>query len=1655
MLQVSKEAFGKNLLVLLLLIASFSVAHSAYAGVSVPILTKQFSPATIGPGSVSTLTLTIDNSNAPIPALDLAFTDPLPAGVTIADPANASTSCLNGILDAPNSGSAIAYSDGVVAANASCVVSVDVTSSTPGIHTNTSGDLTSSAGNSGSAIADLNVVTTLPGFSKSFSPDSVSLGGRSTLTFTIDNTAGASRVGFLDFTDNLPAGMIVADPANVSTDCISASAPNTTVTATQGSSVVTLDANGSNFVNGLEVLPIGATCTVTVDVTASGSGVLNNVSGDLLADFTSAGNASASLTVTTTPLSIQKSFVNDPVAPGGIVNLDFILNNFDRNSTTTGIAFTDDLGAALTGLSFESLLSNDCGGSVTGAGTSSIGFSGGTVAAGGSCTISTSLSIPAGAAPGAYTNITSTITGTVDGSTVTGNTASEVLFVAPTPLLTKEFLDADTLAPDPVVNAGDDVVLRFSITNPSTTSAATDIEFLDELTDGSGGTPPDLTSGFLPFPVVSVTTLPANGICGSGSSVVMTSVGGDRQGLQLTGGSLAVGETCTFDVTLTIPVDLSPGIYTNTTEEPTATIDGATRTGKAASDTLTVIGAPSLTKVFGDDPATPGGTVTLEFTLSHPADASGDATDISFTDNLMDDLVPALNGLTATGLPLTAACVPDGAGENPGTGTLSATAGDTLLTLMGASLSPGESCTISVTLNVPVDAAAGTYTNTSSGVMATVGGLAATSAPASDDLKISGIKFTKEFLSNPVLPGATTTLRFSIENLHPTDDATALSFFDNLGGALSGLTATGVATADSCGGTLSGTTFLIYTGGSVLSGETCTIEVPVLVPAGAANGDYSNVTDVLSATVGGTAETVQPATDTLTVNSDLIQLEKSFADDLVAPGGSVILQFTLTNLDPTQAASAIAFTDNLDSMLSGLVATGVIANGCGGTVNVGGTIAFTGGVLAVGTTDCQIDVTVDIPATATPNIYTNTTSSVTGVIDSLAVTGSAASDNLEIINLLQFSKSFDGPSTATGTATLTFTISNPGTSAASGISFTDDLESVLSGLVATSLPAMPCGAGSSITGTSLLAFTGGELPPMDGMCSFDVEVTLPDVEDTGSFANTTSDLSINGLFVSPPATADLIVEPAPTFNKAFAPDTVALNGPNTVSTLTFTIDNSASALLAASALDFTDSLPAGLVIVTPSNASTTCTGGTVTAASGASIISYTGGSVGVASSCTISVDVINTTIGDKVNTSGDLTSSSGNSGTATDTLMVDAPPVITAPADIPAFQATGVTSAVMLGTPVINDDIDAGLTATPSPDGSSLPLGTTPITWTVTDGIGNISTTIQSVTVVDTLAPVITLLPQQIITLEATANQTPVTISATVTDAVSSGLTAIPSTTGPFPVGTTIVTWSVTDGANNTSTAMQTVTIADTTPPVITLNGSSTVSLDFGGAFTDDGAIASDIVDGDLTSSIIPSGTVGTAPGSYILTYSVTDNANNTSSVTRTVIIGAVRTFSSLLPSGETGTLTFTSTNVESGCTFNTSNQAYFDVSGATITPPSVLSFVDGLITFEIINCAVGETVVVTMDYGQPLPANAAYWKEGTPWFQIPSTISGNTVSFSITDGGIGDADGNANGTIVDPGGLAVLSGAQSIPTLSNWALMILIMLMLGSMTYYQRRRKY
>lgn len=178
-------------------------------------------------------------------------------------------------------------------------------------------------------------------------------------------------------------------------------------------------------------------------------------------------------------------------------------------------------------------------------------------------------------------------------------------------------------------------------------------------------------------------------------------------------------------------------------------------------------------------------------------------------------------------------------------------------------------------------------------------------------------------------------------------------------------------------------------------------------------------------------------------------------------------------------------------------------------------------------------------------------------------------------------------------------------------------------------------------------------------------------------------------------------------------------------------------------------------------------------------------------------------------------------------------------------------------------------------------------TYTPSDRSGNIGTPVtRSVTVQDTTPPVVTLSGDSSMTIEAgTAFTDP---GASYVDACDGSGTV----TGTGNVNTSVVgsytrSYTYTDGGGNSETVTRTVSVEDTTAPVITLNNSPSMTIAHGSVFSDPGATWSDAVDGSGTISL-GSGSVNTSTaGTYTLTYSKTDSSGNTGTATRTVTVSA------------------------------------------------------------------------------------------------------------------------------------------------------------------------
>lgn len=143
----------------------------------------------------------------------------------------------------------------------------------------------------------------------------------------------------------------------------------------------------------------------------------------------------------------------------------------------------------------------------------------------------------------------------------------------------------------------------------------------------------------------------------------------------------------------------------------------------------------------------------------------------------------------------------------------------------------------------------------------------------------------------------------------------------------------------------------------------------------------------------------------------------------------------------------------------------------------------------------------------------------------------------------------------------------------------------------------------------------------------------------------------------------------PTISKAFSPASITAGQS---AALSFTIGNP-NGITVLTGVAFTDTLPAGMVVATPNGLTGSCGGGTITATVGSNSVALTGATLAPLASCTFSVNVVASTVGTSVNTTGAVTSANGGTGgTATASLTVNAPPTV------PALSSWGLCLLGML-----------------------------------------------------------------------------------------------------------------------------------------------------------------------------------------------------------------------------------------------------------------------------------------------------------------------------------------------------------------------------------------
>ena len=198
-----------------------------------------------------------------------------------------------------------------------------------------------------------------------------------------------------------------------------------------------------------------------------------------------------------------------------------------------------------------------------------------------------------------------------------------------------------------------------------------------------------------------------------------------------------------------------------------------------------------------------------------------------------------------------------------------------------------------------------------------------------------------------------------------------------------------------------------------------------------------------------------------------------------------------------------------------------------------------------------------------------------------------------------------------------------------------------------------------------------------------------------------------------------------------------------------------------------------------------------------------------------------------------------------------------------------------------------GITATYTPAANF--TGSDSFSYTVADGKGGSATGTIVVTINDTLPPVVSV-PANM-TLEATGpSGAAASFSTSALDDVNGPLPTsnTPGSGSVFPLGTTTVTASATDSAGNTGSASFTITVRDTTAPVITVPANITVAATSGnGATVTFSTTASDTVNGSLATNNNPASGSLFPVGTTTVTTTATDLAGNFASRSFTVTVGA------------------------------------------------------------------------------------------------------------------------------------------------------------------------
>jgi mucin-19 len=1221
-----------------------------------PSIAKNFVPAQIAVGATSVLTFTITNPNPTTALTGVAFTDTFPTSpgaMTVAATPGASTSGCGTPTFAPAANAvSLTFSAGTIPAGGTCTVNVNVTVNAVGAYTNVSNAVSATGPSALTGNTATAVIATLapPVVAKAFSPATIGTNGTSTVTISISNPNGSQTLTGVAMTDTFPAGLRVAAVPNASvTGC---GAPTYAPVAAATSVVFS---NGSILGSGL--------CVIKFDVTSPTNGSYTNTTGVVTTTNGGSGVADSDiLTVqATAPASISKAFLTSPMATGVPGVLRFTITNPNTATALAGVAFSDTLPTApgaMVVAPTPGISTSGCGTPTfaPAAGAAVVSFTAGTIAANSTCTVNVNVVAPVA---GSYANTTGTVTSTTPATT--GLTAAANVDVLAPAVLSKTFLT------NPVA-AGVPTTLRFDVSNPNAL-ALTSLVFSDSLPTSPGA------MVVAPVPNVTIGT-------GCGSTSFTPAAGAST--INFSTSTIAAGATCRVTVDVVAPLI---GTYANTTSTITSGNGG---TGALANASLSVIAlnAPTLTKTFASaGPISPGVSNALTISIGN-----SNASAITLSSALVDNLP---SGVTV-------------ASPSASFGTcvgVTATPGDTKITLANGSSIPSGGCTIVVNV---VGNTGGNFTNTLAvGALTTSAGPNAAATSASFSVPFAPVAL-KSFSPTTVAVGATSQLKITLTNPNASTAITGAAFTDTYPAGLVNTAAANPAISGAgCTGTVvgaNGGTSLALSAGSIPAGGSCDITVNV---SSAAAASYLNSSGAISTTNVGSGN-ASSATLAVTVGSPLT-VAKSFSVSPIAPNATTQLKIRLTNPNAV-AITGAAFTDTYPSGLVNTAAPAGTITGAGCTGSVTATVNGTSLALAVGNIPASsfCDITTNVTS-ATPGSYANNSGAVTTTNGG---TASASSATLVVLSPPTVLKAFSPSAVSvSGTSQLKITITNPNASTAlAGVAFSDTYPAGLVNTAAAAGAITGAGCSGTVTATNggnTLALSAGVVPA-GGSCDITVNVSSATAAtyNNNSGAVTTTNAGTGAASIG---TLSVVSGPAPlTISKVFTPASI---GTNDTSVMKITLLNPNAVAVTGAA--FTDSYPFSLFnTATPASAisgSVGCAGTVTAAANGASLV-LSGGNVPASGSCDITVNVTSAAAGSVVNSTGAVTTTNAGTSTSVNGTLTVLSHMTVAKAFTPSTVAPNVASvlkitltnpnAVAITGAAFSDAYPSGLVNTATPAGA-------------------------------------------------------------------------------------------------------------------------------------------------------------------------------------------------------------------------------------------------------------------------------------------------------------------------------------------------------------------